>query len=1167
MTCPSCGADVPVGARFCPTCGHNVQGPGDQRRVVTVLFADLAGFTGLSETRDPESVKNLVDQCFAALAADVTDHGGRVDKVVGDAIIALFGAPRANEDDAERAVRAGLEMQRTISRMAAEVGADVRLRVGINTGEVLVGALRAGGDYTAMGDVVNVASRLQTSAERGMVVVGQPTWSATNRVVEYRDLGLLQARGREEPVQVWEAVGCDAPPGRRPRRAATPLIGRDRELSVLRQSVASAIGRRRPTLLVLVGDAGIGKSRITEELTDWAGEHHDALVLEGRCVPYGEANPWWPVAEAVRRACGIEGGDPADVARTKCREAVAGAIKRPASDPDVDRLAAGLMHLMGDEDALPDVDPQRARQWGRKALNALVSGLAGQRPVIIVLSEMHWADDLVLELVGSHLDRQARLPVTMVITGRPELLDRWTPPQGRHNLVVLHVDPLDRDASRQLVDALLEGSAPPGMADTLAERSGGNPLFLEELTSLVAAGTDELPVTLRGIVAARVDRLPAEERSVLEDAAVVGRNGFLFTLRAMSAARQVPYEVDRAVGELVARELLSVQNGRWEFRSDVVREVVYDTLTKTDRARRHWQLAVWITSQTQRTGREDEYLEQVAHHYVTAATLVAEMGAVADVPDDAAVTAVRALERAATWAARRELLLPAARLFDRAIALAGPQESELRRSLLIERAMVRTSLRELAGAKADIDEAAVGAEGRDRARMLTTLGFLQQTAGEFDLSTATLTEALAAWRQLGDRDGEGSALRQAGMTSLFAGDLQRAEVLLNEALETARQLGQRRDEAWALWHLAYAAFSALDIELAEARLADAQGAFDAAGDTGGVGWVKGLLGYIRLVQGNRDEAERLALSVIDDARDRGDRWAIGMLVVLLGTVRLWRGAVDSAIDLAREASETFAVIDDPVARLRALSLLARALSLSGRINEARAAADQARAVAADPATMGLEPMTEMALLLSLALESGDWRAATDLILDPPSSALVGGEVRAMNALAYLQAGRVADALKQLESAAASAPPGALPHIHTIVALARCVEGRPADALDQADAALRADPEGTYRDIAFAQLARGFALFHLGRSAEAERALQAAAETLRPTEDRLTAAVVRLGAARARQAAGWAGAEHGASGGHEAATADDAVSAAADELAAMGAAGEGWDNLFRAALPA
>ncbi|HEV2368800.1 MAG TPA: adenylate/guanylate cyclase domain-containing protein, partial [Acidimicrobiales bacterium] len=588
---------MPAGARFCPTCGHNVHGLGDQRRVVTVLFADLAGFTGISESLDPESVKNLVDRCFAALAADITDHGGLVDKVVGDAIVALFGAPRAHEDDAERAVRAGLQMQRSIAGMAAAIGTPLQLRVGINTGEVLVGALRAGGDYTAMGDVVNVASRLQSSARPGTVVVGEATWSATNRVFDYKDLGPLQARGRDEPVQVWEALEALALPGRRPRRPTTPLVGRTQELGALQQSVAASVLRRRPGLVVLVGDAGIGKSRITEELTDWAACTHDALVLEGRCVPYGQANPWWPVAEAVRRACGIEGGDPADLAETKCRQAVASAVGRAAADPDVAQLSAGLMHLMGDESALRDVDPQRARQHGRKALQVLIAGLARQRPVIISLSEMHWADDMVLELIGSHLDRVAHLPIVLLLTGRPELLDRWTPAQGRHNLVVMHVDPLDPAACRALIDALLEGTASDSLADSLAARSGGNPLFLEELASLVAAGSNELPVTLRGIVAARVDHLPAEERTVLEDAAVVGRSGFLFTLRAMSGARAAAAEADHMIGQLVGRELLSVEAGRWQFRSDVVREVVYETLTKSERARRHWQLAEWICSE------------------------------------------------------------------------------------------------------------------------------------------------------------------------------------------------------------------------------------------------------------------------------------------------------------------------------------------------------------------------------------------------------------------------------------------------------------------------------------------------------------------------------------------------------------------------------------------
>ncbi|MDQ3756344.1 MAG: AAA family ATPase, partial [Actinomycetota bacterium] len=376
MTCPACAASVPDNARFCPSCGQVLSSRGDERRIVTVLFADLVGFVTLSENRDPEQVKNLVDRCFERLVADVNAFGGRVDKIVGDAIVALFGAPVAHEDDAERAVRAALQMQRTLASLTGELEAEVQLRIGVNTGEVLVGALRAGGDYTAMGDVVNVASRLQTLAGPGQVVVGPATYAATRDVVEYDCLGDVQARGREELVTAWQAVAAPAPPGYRPRRAPTPLVGRNEELGLLRRALSAAVSRRRAHLVLLLGEAGVGKSRLASELATEADAEHDALVLEGRCVPYGEANVWWPVAEAVRQACGIEPSDPDDVSAEKSLTAVQTATGLDDDSAEVARLADGLRYLMGDEDALANVDPQRAREDANRSLLALLEALA-----------------------------------------------------------------------------------------------------------------------------------------------------------------------------------------------------------------------------------------------------------------------------------------------------------------------------------------------------------------------------------------------------------------------------------------------------------------------------------------------------------------------------------------------------------------------------------------------------------------------------------------------------------------------------------------------------------------------------------------------------------------------------------------------------------------------
>ncbi len=333
MSCPSCGSVAAEGARFCSTCGQALFIRADERRVATVVFADLVGYTSLSESADPEQIKNLVDDCFELLVRDVTSFGGKVDKIVGDAIIALFGAPVAHEDDAERAVRAALRMQETLAAYRAEVDAEVpvQVRIGVNTGEVLVGALRAGGDYTAMGDAVNTAQRLQVAALPGGVVVGPSTYAATREVIAYRSLGPVGVKGRDEPVEAWVAIETLLPPGHRPRRSQTPFVGRETELGVLGHAIDATVERQRSHFVLLIGEAGVGKSRLAEETAAVARERHGAMVFEGRCVPYGEANVWWPIAEALRQACEIAPDDPLPVA-TAALLRRGGRGARPAGD-------------------------------------------------------------------------------------------------------------------------------------------------------------------------------------------------------------------------------------------------------------------------------------------------------------------------------------------------------------------------------------------------------------------------------------------------------------------------------------------------------------------------------------------------------------------------------------------------------------------------------------------------------------------------------------------------------------------------------------------------------------------------------------------------------------------------------------------------------------------
>ena len=695
MSCPACRAAVPDGARFCPECGQDLRLRGDERRVVTVLFADLVGFTALSETRDPEQVKNLVDTCFQQMVIDIEAFGGRVDKIIGDAIVALFGAPVAHEDDAERAVRAALRMQETLQTTAAELGVAVRMRVGVNTGEVLVGALRAGGDYTAMGDVVNTAQRLQSHAEPGQVLVGPATYAGTRRRMRYTSLGSIDARGRGEQVPAWIAEEAVVPPGHRLERQQTPLVGRDAEMGLLRHTVGAAVHHSRAALVLLVGEAGVGKSRLAEELAAWAVEGHDAIVLEGRCVPYGEANVWWPVADAIRHSMGISSTDSEEVGRDLALLGVRRALGERASEAEVERVHAGLLHLIGYDGPLRSIESSRAHDEATAALLTFAERYSLKRPILVVLSDLHWADDVVFDVVGALLERLADRRLVIVATARRGIEERWHIPHGRHNLVQLGLDPLDSDAARDLVRSLTSAELGDELTDALLDRGGGNPFFLEELVTLLTdAGVVgdgpaqvELPDTLRGLVAARLDGLSPLERRVLDDCAVLGRRGPVKAIELLALKHNGIDDVRPVLDSLVAKELLLLigdePSQKWAFRSDLVREVAYTTLTKADRARSHAGIAAWM--EAHESLEHDSVVDQLTHHWVRATDLVCELGRVEGVPDDIQDRAIAWLEQAAERSARAEAPVVAIRLYTDGLHLIGDDADPRRRRFLLGR--------------------------------------------------------------------------------------------------------------------------------------------------------------------------------------------------------------------------------------------------------------------------------------------------------------------------------------------------------------------------------------------------------------------------------------------------------------------------------------------------
>jgi class 3 adenylate cyclase/tetratricopeptide (TPR) repeat protein len=1158
VTCSTCGAEVPDGARFCPTCGADLQVRGDERRVVTVVFADLVGFTGLSEHRDPEQVKALVDGCFERLVADIVAFGGRVDKIVGDAILALFGAPIAHEDDAERAVRAALQLHETLAAGQAELDADVRLRVGVNTGEVLVGSLRAGGDYTAMGDVVNTAQRLQSAAEPGKVLVGQTTYLATRRSIAYRSVGEITAKGRDAPVPAWVAEGARLPPGYRPDRHRAALVGRDDEVALLSHTLDLAVSRRRAALLLIVGDAGVGKSRLAEEVAEMARGCHGALVLQGRCVPYGEANVWWPLAEAVRGACDVEPGDNqqdvADKVRLEAAAVLDGAGHLDPATPEagqeeeLERVVDGLLHLLGFE-VLGDVDAARAREEATRALLAFTAAVACRRPLAIVLSDLHWADAAVLDVLGELLERNVRLPFVVLATARPTLAERWSPPEGAHHSAVVHLDPLERDEAAQLLMCLAGERASAldeRVTADLLDRAGGNPFFLEELVSwLEEPRSADLPDTLRGLVAARIDGLTRSERRVLEDAAVLGSRGrveWLATMHRKGHGGDDP--VASALLGLRAKDLLDVEGDRWEFRSEVVRELTYGTMTKDRRAKVHAGIAAWLELQGQ---PHDAVVDTIAHHYGRAAALAAEVGGSAAVPPNVVARAVGWLRRAGERAAQVDTPQRAVSLFSEGLTLldavtadAGSDpgatgDSDQRVALLLARSAAYGELSDLARSRDDAAAARAVAEsaGDERAAVRATVALADATArgGSSDAADELLDEALARAAAIGDDEGRAMALRARGFAALLRNDPEAAAASLEPALELYGTSGDRRGRAWVLQNLAWARFIGGRIDDAEPLLHDSAALFEELGDRGGLGWALGLLAFTRFHSGHPEEAETMAERVFRGAEETGNRWAVGMGLVLTASTRLWTGRAESAVERAREALATFEAIDDDYGRVQARVPLGRALVTSGHVDEGFGVLEEAGASLLPSRSPGFIAFSATGLL-SAAVQVGDRERAEAALALVPAGELSSddlasagaGEHLVSRALLEVQRARPDAALDLLrEVRRASGERGDIGYTGAVTALALAAAGRSDEAVAAAGV-VEADERSSYLDRLWAGLATAAVAARRGDRLAVDAGFAELLSRAEETDDRVVQALVLLGWGLALEAVGDAGAE-------------------------------------------
>jgi class 3 adenylate cyclase/tetratricopeptide (TPR) repeat protein len=720
VICGRCGAEAPDGARFCPACGNELSvGTGqEERKLVSILFVDVVGSTARADGADPEDVRDRNQLYFQDARERIERHGGLVEKYIGDAVMAVFGAPLARVDDAERAVRAGLSILEGIRDLnAANEGLDLEVRGAVCTGEALIAVDAAPGDALATGDIVNTAARLQNAAQPGGLLVGEETHRLTRHAFEFEPIPPIDAKGKAVPVAAWSVVGALEEPGSRPT-SHTPFAGRDRELDLLTSVWDRAVEDARPHMVTILGPAGIGKSRMAREASKRI-ERGGGRALWGRSLPYEEQTPYRAAGEMVRHVAGIYERDPVEVARSK----LAGTLEQlfpPAEVADATRYLSLVLGL--GLDAPPDEAIHLLF-----TMRMLVEHLAERQPVLLVFEDVHWADDALLDAIDylvSHV-RDSRLVVLAL--ARPEFLEvRRTWGGGMIGHTTLPLEPLTALDSEAVATALLPG-AEGSTIDRVVSVAEGNPLFLEELVAAVAddVSRDELPSTVWAAIAARIDALPQDARAALLHASVIGQTfwrGVLDGTGRMGAVDEA-LEALESRGLILRRSQSQVEGDvEFAFKHVLIRDVAYGTLPRGSRRELHAAIARFL-EETSTDPADLGWL--LAHHWREAGEVDAARGYL-----------LQAAERARDTLAVEETY----DLFTRALDLATTDED--RRRIRLRRGLVLVELADNERGDKELAELLPELDGVDEIEALLARGratlWTEQTDETFTLSERAL---------------------------------------------------------------------------------------------------------------------------------------------------------------------------------------------------------------------------------------------------------------------------------------------------------------------------------------------------------------------------------------------------------------------------------------------
>jgi predicted ATPase/class 3 adenylate cyclase len=933
--CPSCGEQNPDRARFCLECGTPLQGAAaaapatpepppivdEERKLDTLVFVDLVGSTALAESLDPEDVLGLLELYYTRLRAELERHGGTVEKYIGDAIVTHFGVPVAHEDDPERAVRAALGILDTVKALNAEDPIrQIEVRIGVATGEVIVqhGNRAEEGKGIAWGDILNTAARIESNAPVMGVLVGEETYRASVHAIEYGDHEPIVAKGKAEPVPVWEALRVREDGARRHRDS--PLVGRTAEVERLIGLWTQVQADGRPALATIIGDPGIGKSRLLTEIAGRTAETGD--VLWGRCLSYGEGITYWPVVEILEGAAGILKSDELETVSTK----LGTLLERLATD-DLDQLrtmASALANLIG----VPRTPrgtysaeeiSQAELHWGIRRVLEL---LAEQRPLVLVFEDLHWAEPTLLDLI--EFLGEAAAPIFMLASARREL-EELRPAfcaDGERRVAVALSALGEADAEALLAELLGAHALPAGSHEALLLRNAaGNPLFLEETVRMLAqsgaleGGGDvaelAVPTSLQAMIGSRLDGLPPVEKRVAQHASVCGMT---FWSGAVAELQGGEAPVDPTLEGLEQRDFVRVQDDstvaderEWSFKHALIKDVAYGRVPKGRRAQLHIRFVDWIMG---RPGASEEFVEFVAYHLEQSCKLGREVGRGGEPPP--VERAVGALMRAAEKAERREGIREADRYYARALDLIGDAETEQALEVKLGRAGTLNTLGDLQTAEEYLTVVSDGAvaAGRDdlQAKALIARSNIEAKQGRAADARAHITEAESIARRSGDRSLQVRAMYRAAYVRWWfedAGeaaveDFRRGLAIAEELGDTALRIEGHTGMQILLYNLGELAEAERQLVICAALAAEVGSLRDQARTT----W---LLGLVKYHLGEIDEAERLGLQAFDWLERTADSFyqvqtlrALALCALSRAELELAEQRLNAAIPLALE---------------------------------------------------------------------------------------------------------------------------------------------------------------------------------------------------------------------------------------------------------------------------